>query len=85
VPFTRDGLLLAHQDSPYVMESNPFALQWKDEQCSQWALDTDKSGADTEAQEVVRSTCDVLNEPCFAQQGHALTYTRRFAQTVVTA
>jgi snurportin-1 len=53
VPYARDGLLFAHQDSPYVMEGNPFALQWKDEHCSRWAVDAAKEGEASAVQEVV--------------------------------
>ena len=55
VPYKRDGLLLAHQDSPYVMEGNPFALQWRDQTCSSWSVDTDTAGTETAVQEVVRT------------------------------
>ena len=55
VPFTRDGLLFAHQDSPYVLEGNPFVLQWKDTHCSRWAVHTDKDGAAMAEQQLVRS------------------------------
>ena len=55
-PYQRDGLILCHQDSPYVMEANPYALHWKDEHCSRWAVDTDAAGERLEQQEVVRSS-----------------------------
>ena len=54
VEYGQDGLLFIHQDSPYVMESNPFALQWRDCHCSCWAQDTDKDGGVATQQEVVR-------------------------------
>lgn len=54
VPYQRDGMVIIHKDSPYVMEANPYALQWKDAACSRWAIDTDKNGEAVEFQEVVR-------------------------------
>lgn len=53
VPYERDGLLFMHRDTPYVMEANPYTLQWKDEHCSRWAVDTGGDGSRLEAQEVV--------------------------------
>lgn len=43
-PFVKDGLLFYNKHSHYQPGNTPLALVWKDENCSQYVIDTDNNG-----------------------------------------
>ncbi|KAL9314009.1 hypothetical protein ACSQ67_019461 [Phaseolus vulgaris] len=44
VPFVKDGLLFYNKHAHYQAGITPLALVWKDENCSQYVMDTDSKG-----------------------------------------
>jgi len=50
--FVRDGLMFVHKQLMYAPGPTPLALLWKDATCSRYLVDTDKSGAPLEEQQV---------------------------------
>ena len=52
-PYTKDGLILIHKDCLYAEGQTPLCLQWKDESCSRYPIDTDANGNVLEKQSVV--------------------------------
>ncbi|KAG5019601.1 hypothetical protein JHK87_015456 [Glycine soja] len=53
VPYVKDGLLFYNKHSHYQAGITPLALVWKDENCSQYVLDTDSKGQVPNQQQVV--------------------------------
>ncbi|EEF51792.1 snurportin-1 [Ricinus communis] len=53
VPYTKDGLLFYNKHAHYQMGNTPLALVWKDENCSQYVIDTDSKGQVPSQQQVV--------------------------------
>lgn len=53
VPYGKDGLLLYNKHAHYQIGNTPLALVWKDENCSQYVLDTDSKGQVPSQQQVV--------------------------------
>ncbi|GMP34133.1 hypothetical protein CsSME_00007137 [Camellia sinensis var. sinensis] len=44
VPYVKDGLLFYNKHAHYQTGNTPLALVWKDENCSQYVIDTDSRG-----------------------------------------
>lgn len=53
VPYVKDGLLFYNKHALYQTGNTPLALIWKDENCSQYVLDTDSQGHVPPQQQVV--------------------------------
>ncbi|KAG4392684.1 hypothetical protein GLYMA_04G195500v4 [Glycine max] len=53
VPYVKDGLLFYNKHAHYQAGITPLALVWKDENCSQYVLDTDSKGQVPNQQQVV--------------------------------
>ncbi|KAG9445975.1 hypothetical protein H6P81_012103 [Aristolochia fimbriata] len=53
VPYAKDGLLFYNKHAQYQTGNTPLALVWKDENCSQYVLDTDSLGQIPAQQQVV--------------------------------
>ncbi|XP_010250733.1 PREDICTED: snurportin-1 [Nelumbo nucifera] len=53
VPYVKDGLLFYNKHAHYQTGNTPLALVWKDENCSQYVLDTDSNGQVPTQQQVV--------------------------------
>ncbi|KAK7353898.1 hypothetical protein VNO80_19351 [Phaseolus coccineus] len=53
VPFVKDGLLFYNKHAHYQAGITPLALVWKDENCSQYVMDTDSKGQVPNQQQVV--------------------------------
>ncbi|PSS07675.1 Snurportin-1 like [Actinidia chinensis var. chinensis] len=53
VPFVKDGLLFYNKNAHYQTGNTPLALVWKDENCSQYVIDTDSKGQVPHQQQVV--------------------------------
>ncbi|KAI4336315.1 hypothetical protein L6164_014854 [Bauhinia variegata] len=53
VPYVKDGLLFYNKHAHYQTGNTPLALVWKDENCSQYVIDTDSRGQVPSQQQVV--------------------------------
>ncbi|KAF7833978.1 snurportin-1 [Senna tora] len=53
VPYAKDGLLFYNKHAHYQTGITPLALVWKDENCSQYVIDTDSEGQVPSQQQVV--------------------------------
>lgn len=53
VPYVKDGLLFYNKHAHYQAGITPLALVWKDENCSQYVMDTDNNGQVPNQQQVV--------------------------------
>ncbi|KAA3460583.1 snurportin-1 [Gossypium australe] len=53
VPYAKDGLLFYNKHALYQTGNTPLALVWKDENCSQYVIDTDGKGEIPSQQQVV--------------------------------
>ncbi|XVF08705.1 hypothetical protein REPUB_Repub07fG0026500 [Reevesia pubescens] len=53
VPFVKDGLLFYNKHAHYQTGNTPLVLVWKDENCSQYVIDTDGKGEIPSQQQVV--------------------------------
>ncbi|XP_057820436.2 uncharacterized protein LOC131033277 isoform X2 [Cryptomeria japonica] len=53
LPYVRDGLLFSNRHAHYELGLSPLSLVWKDENCSQYFLDTDKMGVVPTHQHIV--------------------------------
>ncbi|XP_043726349.1 snurportin-1 [Telopea speciosissima] len=53
LPYTKDGLSFYNKHAHYQTGNTPLALVWKDENCSQYVLDTDSKGQVPAQQQVV--------------------------------
>ncbi|KAL9673278.1 hypothetical protein QQ045_029533 [Rhodiola kirilowii] len=53
VPYVKDGLLLYNKHAHYQTGNTPLVLVWKDENCSQYVIDTDSNGHVPIQQQVV--------------------------------
>ncbi|XP_059657393.1 uncharacterized protein LOC132303955 [Cornus florida] len=53
VPYVKDGLLFYNKHAHYQTGNTPLALVWKDENCSQYVIDTDSKGQIPTHQQVV--------------------------------
>ncbi|RDX87701.1 Snurportin-1, partial [Mucuna pruriens] len=53
VPYVKDGLLFYNKHAHYQAGITPLALVWKDENCSQYVIDTDSKGQVPNQQQVV--------------------------------
>ncbi|GAB2269694.1 hypothetical protein Dimus_004616 [Dionaea muscipula] len=53
VPYVKDGLLFYNKHAHYQAGNTPLALVWKDENCSQYVIDTDGKGEVPTRQQVV--------------------------------
>ncbi|XP_057728459.1 uncharacterized protein LOC130944248 [Arachis stenosperma] len=53
VPYVKDGLLFYNKHAHYQTGITPLALVWKDENCSQYVMDTDSKGQVPNHQQVV--------------------------------
>ncbi|XP_058787730.1 uncharacterized protein LOC131662065 [Vicia villosa] len=53
VPYVKDGLLFYNKHAHYQAGNTPLALVWKDENCSQYVMDTDSQGQVPNQQQVV--------------------------------
>ncbi|XP_059444969.1 uncharacterized protein LOC132176706 [Corylus avellana] len=53
VPYVKDGLLFYNKHAHYQTGNTPLALVWKDENCSQYVIDTDSKGQVPSQQQVV--------------------------------
>ncbi|XP_031371505.1 snurportin-1 isoform X2 [Punica granatum] len=52
-PYVKDGLLFYNKEAHYQTGNTPLALVWKDENCSQYVIDTDSQGNVPKQQQVV--------------------------------
>ncbi|KAG6634950.1 snurportin-1 [Carya illinoinensis] len=52
-PYVKDGLLFYNKHAHYQTGNTPLALVWKDENCSQYVIDTDSKGQIPSQQQVV--------------------------------
>lgn len=52
VPYVKDGLLFYNKHAHYQAGNTPLALVWKDENCSQYVIDTDGKGQVPSQQQV---------------------------------
>ncbi|KAL6996970.1 hypothetical protein U1Q18_007093 [Sarracenia purpurea var. burkii] len=52
-PYAKDGLLFYNKHAHYQTGNTPLALVWKDENCSQYVIDTDNKGQVPNQQQVV--------------------------------
>lgn len=53
VPYIKDGLLFYNKHAHYQAGNTPLTLVWKDENCSQYVIDTDSKGQIPHQQQVV--------------------------------
>ncbi|XP_007037977.2 PREDICTED: snurportin-1 isoform X2 [Theobroma cacao] len=53
VPYVKDGLLFYNKHAHYQTGNTPLVLVWKDENCSQYVIDTDSKGEIPSQQQVV--------------------------------
>ncbi|XP_073260888.1 uncharacterized protein [Populus alba] len=53
VPYVKDGLLFYNKHAHYQTGNTPLALVWKDQNCSQYVMDTDNKGQVPTQQQVV--------------------------------
>ncbi|CAO2826983.1 unnamed protein product [Amaranthus hypochondriacus] len=53
VPYVKDGLLFYNKHAQYQAGNTPLTLVWKDENCSQYVIDTDHKGEVPSKQQVV--------------------------------
>ncbi|KAJ9140167.1 hypothetical protein P3X46_030847 [Hevea brasiliensis] len=53
LPYVKDGLLFYNKHAHYQTGNTPLALVWKDENCSQYVIDTDSKGQVPSQQQVV--------------------------------
>lgn len=53
VPYVKDGLLFYNKHAHYQSGNTPLVLVWKDENCSQYVIDTDNKGQIPTQQQVV--------------------------------
>lgn len=53
VPYAKDGLLFYNKHAHYQTGNTPLVLVWKDENCSQYVIDTDNKGQIPSQQQVV--------------------------------
>ncbi|CAN4077463.1 unnamed protein product [Withania somnifera] len=53
VPYLKDGLLFYNKHAQYQTGNTPLTLVWKDENCSQYVIDTDNKGEVPSQQQVV--------------------------------
>ncbi|KAJ6374499.1 hypothetical protein OIU78_030081 [Salix suchowensis] len=53
VPYVKDGLLFYNKHAHYQAGNTPLALVWKDQNCSQYVIDTDSKGQVPTQQQVV--------------------------------
>ncbi|KAK8486406.1 hypothetical protein V6N12_030492, partial [Hibiscus sabdariffa] len=53
VPYVKDGLLFYNKHAHYQTGNTPLVLVWKDENCSQYVIDTDGKGEIPSQQQVV--------------------------------
>ncbi|KAA8540684.1 hypothetical protein F0562_024397 [Nyssa sinensis] len=53
VPYVKDGLLFYNKHAHYQTGNTPLALVWKDENCSQYVIDTDSKGQVPNQQQVI--------------------------------
>ncbi|CAA2979025.1 Hypothetical predicted protein [Olea europaea subsp. europaea] len=53
VPYVKDGLLFCNKHAHYQSGNTPLILVWKDENCSQYVIDTDSKGQVPNKQQVV--------------------------------
>ncbi|GFP89291.1 snurportin-1 [Phtheirospermum japonicum] len=58
VPYVKDGLLFCNMHAHYESGNTPLVLVWKDENCSQYVLDTDSKGHIPDQQQVVLELLD---------------------------
>ncbi|KAL3647036.1 hypothetical protein CASFOL_008004 [Castilleja foliolosa] len=58
VPYVKDGLLFCNKHAHYEPGNTPLVLIWKDENCSQYVLDTDSKGQVPDQQQVVLELLD---------------------------
>ncbi|KAK6920534.1 hypothetical protein RJ641_014212 [Dillenia turbinata] len=52
-PYVKDGLLFYNKHAHYQTGNTPLTLVWKDENCSQYVIDTDSKGQIPSQQQVV--------------------------------
>ncbi|KAJ4835220.1 hypothetical protein Tsubulata_021047 [Turnera subulata] len=52
-PYVKDGLLFCNKHAHYQTGNTPLALVWKDQNCSQYVIDTDNKGQVPAQQQVV--------------------------------
>lgn len=52
-PYVKDGLLFYNKHAHYQTGNTPLALVWKDENCSQYVIDTDSKGEVPSEQQTV--------------------------------
>ncbi|GLU18529.1 hypothetical protein SLE2022_348250 [Rubroshorea leprosula] len=53
MPYVKDGLLFYNKHAHYQTGNTPLVLVWKDENCSQYVIDTDSKGQIPSQQQVV--------------------------------
>ncbi|KAL8535627.1 hypothetical protein ACS0TY_011306 [Phlomoides rotata] len=58
VPYVKDGLLFYNKHAHYQSGNTPLVLVWKDENCSQYVLDTDSKGQIPDQQQIVLELLD---------------------------
>ncbi|XP_009613386.1 uncharacterized protein [Nicotiana tomentosiformis] len=58
VPYVKDGLLFYNKHAHYQTGNTPLTLVWKDENCSQYVIDTDNRGQVPSQQQVVLELLD---------------------------
>lgn len=58
VSYVKDGLLFYNKHAHYESGNTPLVLVWKDENCSQYVLDTDSKGQVPDQQQVVLELLD---------------------------
>ncbi|XP_059276444.1 uncharacterized protein LOC132030724 isoform X2 [Lycium ferocissimum] len=58
VPYVKDGILFYNKHAQYQTGNTPLALVWKDENCSQYVIDTDNKGQIPSQQQVVLELLD---------------------------
>lgn len=67
VPYVKDGLLFYNKHAHYQAGITPLALVWKDENCSQYVMDTDSKGQVPNQQQVFSlSSLAFLHFFCFS-------------------
>ncbi|KAL3499105.1 hypothetical protein ACH5RR_041837 [Cinchona calisaya] len=69
VPYVKDGLLFYNKHAHYQTGNTPLALIWKDENCSEYVIDTDSKGDVPNQQQVVLELLDdgrlvTSDDPC---------------------
>ncbi|KAH1255110.1 Snurportin-1 [Glycine max] len=72
VPYVKDGLLFYNKHAHYQAGITPLALVWKDENCSQYVLDTDSKGQVPNQQQVFPLLPLCLIVHCFAFHAFSL-------------